>query len=91
LSLFIFFASFAKRRRSLIFFYIDCNNSDNDKLILFVFIETLIFVIFLFMTFKAFNATQIVCVIDLVNSLSRRRRIFKDIKLLIFNEFVNLV
>ncbi len=43
------------------------------------------------MTFKAFDTTQIVYVINLVDLFVRRRRIFKDIEFLVFSELVNLV
>ena len=80
-----------RRRRNLIFFCIYRSDSDNNRLVSFVFIKTLIFVMSLFMTFKAFNTTQIVRVTNLVDSLARRRRVFKNIELLAFDELVDLV
>jgi len=74
-----------------LFFCIDCSDSDNDRLVSFVFIETLHFVMLLFITFKAFDATQIVRVTNFVDSLARRRRIFKSIELLASNKLVGLV
>jgi len=43
------------------------------------------------MAFKAFDTTQIVRVINLVDSLARRRRVFRDIELFVSNELVDLV
>jgi len=43
------------------------------------------------MAFKAFDTTKIVRITNLVDSLVRRRQVFKDIELLVSNELVNLV
>jgi len=91
LFLFVFFASLARRQQSLIFFRIDYSNSDNDKLVLFVFIKIFRFVMSFFMTFKAFYTTQIFCVINLVNLFARRRRVFENIELLALNKLVDLI
>ncbi len=56
-----------------------------------MFIETLRFIMFLFIAFKAFDMTQIVCVTNLVNSLARRQRIFKNIEFVAFDKLVDLV
>jgi len=43
------------------------------------------------MTFKAFDTTQIVRVINFVNLFMRRRQIFKEIELLVFNKLIDLI
>ncbi len=73
------------------FFCINCSNSDNNRFVLFVFIKTLIFVMSLFMTFKAFDTTQIVRVTNLVDLFARHRQIFKDIELFVFSKLVDLI